>query len=39
MDFADDGDLGLKIAAQKELKDQDGNQVYFSEEQVLAWFA
>ena len=39
MGYADDGDIGIKIAEQRDRKDENGNQQYFTEDQVLHWFA
>ena len=32
MGYADDGDIGIKIAEQRDRKDENGNQQYFTED-------
>jgi NIMA (never in mitosis gene a)-related kinase 1/4/5 len=32
MGYADDGDIGIKIAEQRDKKDENGNQLYFTED-------
>ena len=39
MDYADAGNIYDRIRMQREIKDQDGNQVYFDKDQVLQWIA
>ena len=38
MEYADGEDLNKTIKTQKDVKDNKGNQVFFSEEKILRWF-